>query len=63
MKFLNFIAKMHAKKIRRNTIREIITELERQKKHLSAIKKDDIDDAYENGINMSIFITKELLDK
>ncbi len=54
---------MHAKKIRRNTIREIITELERQKKHLSAIKKDDIDDAYENGINMSIFITKELLDK
>ena len=63
MKFLNLLAKMHAKKIRKATIREIISELERQKKHLSAIKKDDIDEAYENGMNMSIFITRELLNK
>ncbi len=63
MKLINFIAKMYAKKIRKDTIREVIEELERQKKHLSAIKKDDIDEAYESGINMSIFVTKELITK
>ena len=44
-------------------LNEVIKELENQKKVLTSVNSDELDDAYSSGIDMAIFAVKEMKQK
>lgn len=65
MKFIKFITsyfiKINKEELKKSIVDEIIAELETQKSVLSKIKVDELDEAYENGLSMAIYIVKDMI--
>lgn len=54
------MAKISEQKIKEDTLEKIIDNLELQKKMLSQLNEDQLDEAYANGLDMAIFLIKEM---
>jgi hypothetical protein len=54
------LAKISEQKIKEDTLEKIIDNLELQKKMLSQLNEDQLDEAYANGLDMAIFLIKEM---
>jgi hypothetical protein len=59
----NYISKRNNAKMREKIIREVIAEIESQKALLTAVKQDDLDDVYEQGVSMALYVVKEMINK
>jgi hypothetical protein len=59
----NYIGKRNNAKMREKIIREVIAEIESQKALLTAVKQDDLDDVYEQGVSMALYVVKEMINK
>jgi hypothetical protein len=58
-----YIGKRNNAKMREKIIREVIAEIESQKALLTAVKQDDLDDVYEQGVSMALYVVKEMINK
>lgn len=54
------LAKISEQKVKEDTLEKIIENLELQKKMLSQLNEDQLDEAYANGLDMAIFLIKEM---
>jgi hypothetical protein len=54
------LTKTSEQKIKEDTLEKIIDNLELQKKMLSQLNEDQLDEAYANGLDMAIFLIKEM---
>jgi len=63
MNIIELIKSSYAKAVRKVVLNEVIKELENQKKVLTSVNSDELDDAYESGLDMAIFTVKEMKEK
>jgi lipoate synthase len=63
MNIIELIKSSYAKAVRQIVLNEVIKELENQKKVLTSVNSDELDDAYSSGIDMAIFTVKEMKQK
>lgn len=54
------LANISKTKIQEETLDKVIDHLEVQKRILSQLNEDQLDEAYANGLDMAIFLIKEM---